>query len=78
VTGDTVCASRGGGGGGGGAKGGKGGAAGAGAGGCGRFLSLPTSGIGKGGHLGYNADGQLVHAAACYIQQKYQGAGGHA
>ena len=41
---------------------------------CARLLALPTSGLGTGGHLGYNADGTYVRAAACYIQSKFGGA----
>jgi hypothetical protein len=41
---------------------------------CARYLSLPTSGLGTGGHLGYNADGTYVRAAACYIASKLSGA----
>jgi hypothetical protein len=54
-----------------GGAGGAGGAGGSGPGDCSAKLSMKTSGLGKGGHMGYNADGTYVKAAACYIKQQY-------
>ncbi|KAF2395920.1 alpha/beta-hydrolase [Trichodelitschia bisporula] len=45
---------------------------------CAQYASKPTSGLGKGGHLGYNADGLYVRAAACYIAAQFNKGGGAA
>jgi hypothetical protein len=40
---------------------------------CAEYASVATTGLGKGGHLGYNADGTYVKAAACFIAAKFTG-----
>jgi hypothetical protein len=45
---------------------------------CDRVDYSKTSGGGSGGHLGYNANGQYVEAAACYTVKRFQMAKGAA
>jgi len=45
---------------------------------CAKSATLKTSGLGTGGHLGYNADGTYVGAAACYIAAQYKKTAGGA
>ncbi|KAF2670909.1 alpha/beta-hydrolase [Microthyrium microscopicum] len=39
---------------------------------CAKYASIQTSGLGSGGHLGYNKDGTYTRAAACYILAKFK------